>query len=73
VTVERARATPVYFQEDYETNAGLEAWEFDYTMGDTTLDPEEQAPEDDGISVKVKAKRYENSVHMCFVVPEISN
>ncbi|KAJ7800107.1 hypothetical protein B0H14DRAFT_2616469 [Mycena olivaceomarginata] len=50
-----------YYQEDPATNAALEARDFDYAMGDTSLDLEEQAPEDDGISVRVKAKRYKNS------------
>jgi hypothetical protein len=67
VTVARVK-TPAYFQEDYATNAGLDGRDFDYSMGDTTLDAEEQAPEDDGISVRVKAKRYQNSVHKaCFL------
>jgi hypothetical protein len=36
--------------------------DFGYMMGDTSLEPEEQVPDDDGISVRVKAKRYQNSV-----------
>ncbi|KAJ7707214.1 hypothetical protein B0H14DRAFT_3525781 [Mycena olivaceomarginata] len=53
---------PSYFQEDPSTNAALEAMNFGYAMGNTSLKPEEQAPDDDGISVCVKAKRYQNSV-----------
>ncbi|KAJ7837780.1 hypothetical protein B0H14DRAFT_3701757 [Mycena olivaceomarginata] len=52
---------PAHFEEDFATNAGLDAADFGYTMGDTSLEAEEQAPEDDGISVRVKAKRYQNS------------
>jgi hypothetical protein len=55
-------AVPSYFQEDIETNAGLDAAEFDYSMGDTSLAAEEQTPDEDGISVRLKAKRYENLV-----------
>jgi hypothetical protein len=65
VRVERpSQAVPTYFHEDLETNAALDSQDFDYAMGDTSLDPEDQAPEEDGISVHVKAKRYENSVHL---------
>jgi hypothetical protein len=56
------QTTPAHFEEDFATNAGLDAADFGYTMGDTSLEAEEQAPEDDGISVRVKAKRYQNSV-----------
>ncbi|KAJ7694516.1 hypothetical protein B0H14DRAFT_2650969 [Mycena olivaceomarginata] len=49
-----------HFKEDFATNAGLDAADFGYTMGDTSWG-EEQAPEDDGISVRVKAKHYQNS------------
>ncbi|KAJ7827784.1 hypothetical protein B0H14DRAFT_2595099 [Mycena olivaceomarginata] len=62
VTVDRgAPALPAYFAEDVSTNAGLDAREFSYDMGDESLAPEVQEPEADGISVTVKPKRYVNS------------
>ncbi|KAJ7834666.1 hypothetical protein B0H13DRAFT_1913969 [Mycena leptocephala] len=63
VAVDRALAagTPAYFQEDLATNAALDAEDFGYGMGDTSLPPEEQGTDADGISVRVKAKRYQNS------------
>lgn len=57
-----ADATPVHFEEDLATNAALDAADFGYGMGDDSLAAEEQEPEADGISVRVKAKRYTNSV-----------
>ncbi|KAJ7842077.1 hypothetical protein B0H13DRAFT_2239393 [Mycena leptocephala] len=54
-------ATPAYFEEDTATNAALDAPDFGYTMGDDTLDQEEQGPELDGIFVRLKPKRYQNS------------
>lgn len=66
VTVDRgAPALPAYFAEDVSTNAGLDAPEFSYDMGDESLAPEVQEPEADGISVTVKPKRYVNSVRCC--------
>ncbi|KAJ7745165.1 hypothetical protein B0H14DRAFT_2637195 [Mycena olivaceomarginata] len=56
-----SQAVPGYWREDLDTNAALDAEDFDYAMGDTSLAPEDQAPESDGISVRVKSKRYENS------------
>jgi hypothetical protein len=47
------------------TNAALDALYFGYGMGDDSLAPEEQDPETDGISVRVRAKRYVNSVRWC--------
>ncbi|KAJ7028751.1 hypothetical protein C8F04DRAFT_1212103 [Mycena alexandri] len=61
VRVERPVETPEYFADDFATNAALEAENFEYGMGDTGLLPEEQGAEGDSISVKVKAKRYQNS------------
>jgi hypothetical protein len=55
-------SVPSYFQEDPSTNAALEAMDFGYVMGDTSLEPEEQALDNDGISVHVKAKCYQDSV-----------
>jgi hypothetical protein len=69
-------STPAHFQEDLDTNAALDAPDFGYAMGDTSLAAEEQGPEaDDGISVRVKAKRYENSVYLdcCAVAMDVSN
>ncbi|KAJ7617529.1 hypothetical protein DFH06DRAFT_1274184 [Mycena polygramma] len=43
-------ATPAHFQEDLDTNAALDAEDFGYSMGDTTLPAEEQGPDGDGIS-----------------------
>lgn len=72
VPVERVGATPAYFQEDLATNFALDATDFDYEMGDTSLRPEEQAPESDGISVRVEAKRYQNSVRFFRVASFLS-
>jgi hypothetical protein len=55
-------ATTAHFEEDLGTNAALDAPDFSYAMGDDSLAPEEQEPEANGISVRVKAKRYVNSV-----------
>ncbi|KAJ7024853.1 hypothetical protein C8F04DRAFT_1269860 [Mycena alexandri] len=61
VRVERVTETPAYFMDDPATNAALDSADFDYAMGDTGLPSEEQGPDSDGISVRVKAKRYQNS------------
>ncbi|KAJ7623110.1 hypothetical protein DFH06DRAFT_1142895 [Mycena polygramma] len=63
VPVDRLRppTIPGHFEEDMATNAALEAEDFGYDMGDHSLPAEEQGPAEDGISVCVKAKRYENS------------
>lgn len=58
VPMDRApQMAPTHFQEDLATNAALDGADFDYLMGDTSLAAEEQGPENDGISVRVKAKR----------------
>ncbi|KAJ7810080.1 hypothetical protein B0H14DRAFT_3480890 [Mycena olivaceomarginata] len=44
------QTTPAHFEEDFATNTGLDAADFGYMMGDTSLEAEEQAPEDDSIS-----------------------
>ncbi|KAJ7813111.1 hypothetical protein B0H14DRAFT_2605233 [Mycena olivaceomarginata] len=54
-------STPAHFQEDLDTNNALDAQDFSYAMGDTSLPAEEGAADGDGISVRVRAKRYENS------------
>jgi hypothetical protein len=53
---------PTYFAEDLATNAAVESPDFTYDMGNDSLAPEQEPPESDGISVRVKAKRYANSV-----------
>jgi hypothetical protein len=53
---------PTYFAEDLATNAAVESPDFTYDMGDDSLAPELEPPESDSISVRVKAKRYTNSV-----------
>jgi hypothetical protein len=55
-------STPAHFQEDLDTNSALDAQDFSYDMGDTSLPAEEGTADGDGISVRVRAKRYENSV-----------
>ncbi|KAK6997432.1 CxC2 domain-containing protein [Favolaschia claudopus] len=54
-------AVPDYYQEDIRTNTALESSDFAYDMGDDSLIPETEDPQSDGISVRVKAKRYVNS------------
>jgi hypothetical protein len=54
-------AIPEYAQEDLTTSAAIESWDFSYDLGDTTLQPEVQAPENDGIRF-TRRKVYENSV-----------
>ncbi|KAF7331140.1 CxC2 domain-containing protein [Mycena sanguinolenta] len=49
---------PTYYQEDAATNAALEAADFDYTLGDTSLPPEEQ-----DVVVTVEKRRNLNSSH----------
>jgi hypothetical protein len=53
---------PTYFAEDLATNAAVDLPDFTYDMGDNSLAPEPEPPESDGISVRVKAKCYTNSV-----------
>ncbi|KAJ7049321.1 hypothetical protein C8F01DRAFT_1093508 [Mycena amicta] len=58
----QSRATiPSYIQEDVETNAAVEHWDFSYDLGDTTLLSKVQVPETDGILLANKRKVYENS------------
>ncbi|KAJ7888644.1 hypothetical protein B0H14DRAFT_2562220 [Mycena olivaceomarginata] len=52
---------PSYVQEDLNTNAAVESWDFSYDLGDTTLLGEVQVPETDGIVLTKKKKVYENS------------
>ncbi|KAJ7446784.1 hypothetical protein FB451DRAFT_1343526 [Mycena latifolia] len=61
VPVQRGATRPAHFYEDLATNSALDAQDFGYEMGDDSLRPEEEGPEDDGINVRVKAKRYQNS------------
>jgi hypothetical protein len=53
---------PEYVQEDMDTNAAVESWQFSYDLGDTTLVGEIQPPDSDGILLTSKKKVYENSV-----------
>ncbi|KAK7018251.1 CxC2 domain-containing protein [Favolaschia claudopus] len=59
--VDRTATLPEYYQEDVNTNSALDSADFTYDMGDDSLVPEEEGPETDGISVRVRAKRYTNS------------
>ncbi|KAJ7740190.1 hypothetical protein DFH07DRAFT_870303 [Mycena maculata] len=61
--VVRTTATvPDYYQDDAATNAALESADFSYDLGDDSLIPESYEPEDDGIAMTGRKKRYENSV-----------
>jgi hypothetical protein len=55
-------SVPSYIQEDIQTNAAVESWEFGYDLGDTTLIGEVQDPLVDGIVFTTKRKVFENSV-----------
>jgi hypothetical protein len=55
-------STPAHFEEDILTNAALEGMDWDYSLGDESLAVEPEDNENDGITVRVKAKRYKNSV-----------
>ncbi|KAJ6489344.1 hypothetical protein C8R47DRAFT_1071689 [Mycena vitilis] len=59
--VEPLPSAPAYYQEDVDTNAALDAPDWDYSMGDDSLPAETQGEEPDGIEVRAKAKRYKNS------------
>ncbi|KAJ6528208.1 hypothetical protein B0H19DRAFT_1275002 [Mycena capillaripes] len=59
--VETGSSMPDYIQEDLATNAAVEHWDFSYDLGDTSLQPEVQPPETDGISMTSKKKVYDNS------------
>ncbi|KAJ7170324.1 hypothetical protein C8R43DRAFT_944839 [Mycena crocata] len=50
---------PAHFQEDFQTNAGLEDPNMGLDMGEPI--PIDDDPVADGIAVKTKAKRYKNS------------
>ncbi|KAJ7859269.1 hypothetical protein B0H13DRAFT_2356157 [Mycena leptocephala] len=50
-----------YYQEDLATNAALESHDFNYTMGDISLQPEIQELSSNEILFTGKKKRYENS------------
>ncbi|KAJ7932991.1 hypothetical protein B0H13DRAFT_1856601 [Mycena leptocephala] len=54
-------STPAHFEEDFVTNAALEGNDWDYSMGDDSLPVDAEDDENDGITVRVKAKRYKNS------------
>ncbi|KAJ7808113.1 hypothetical protein B0H14DRAFT_2609131 [Mycena olivaceomarginata] len=54
-------SVPSYVQEDIQTNAAVESWEFGYDLGDTTLIGEVQDPLVDGIVFTTKRKVFENS------------
>lgn len=53
---------PDYAQEDMDTNAAVESWDFSYELGDTSLVGEVQPLDNDGIRLTSKKKVYENSV-----------
>jgi hypothetical protein len=55
-----------YYQEDLATSAALESHDFNYTMGDFSLQPEIQEPSSNEIRFMAKRKRYENSVRPIF-------
>ncbi|KAJ7883495.1 hypothetical protein B0H14DRAFT_3432950 [Mycena olivaceomarginata] len=51
---------PPYAQEDMITNLVIEAWDFGYDLGDTSLRVEIQEPAASGVVLKRKV--YENSL-----------
>jgi hypothetical protein len=53
---------PPYAQEDMITNSAIEAWDFGYDLGDTSLRAEIQEPAASGVILKRKV--YENSVRI---------
>jgi hypothetical protein len=53
---------PSYFEEDFQTNAAVESFDFSYDLGDTALVGEVQDPMSDGIILKSRRKVYQNSV-----------
>ncbi|KAJ7898799.1 hypothetical protein B0H13DRAFT_1884163 [Mycena leptocephala] len=57
-TIHTRPEVPSYFQDDAETNAALEAEDFSYIMGDTSLPVEEQEPE---VVVAAAPKRKRNA------------
>ncbi|KAJ7055520.1 hypothetical protein C8F01DRAFT_1087830 [Mycena amicta] len=62
VATQPRAAIPSYIQEDIQTSAAVEDWDFSYDLGDTTLLGEVQGPETDGIVLTTKKKKvYENS------------
>jgi hypothetical protein len=62
VNTQPRAAVPSYVQEDLDTNAAVESWDFSYDLGDTTLLGEVQVPETDGIVLAKKKRIYENLV-----------
>jgi hypothetical protein len=62
VNTQPQAAIPSYIQEDLNTNAAVESWDFSYDLGDTTLLGEVQVPETDRIVLAKKNRIYENSV-----------
>jgi hypothetical protein len=55
-------AVPEYAQEDLTMSAAVESWDFSYDLGNTTLQPEVQVPENNGIWF-TRRKVYEDSVY----------
>jgi hypothetical protein len=53
---------PPYAQEDMVMNLVIEAWDFGYNLGDTSLHAEIQEPAASGVVLKRKV--YENSVRI---------
>ncbi|KAJ7933057.1 hypothetical protein B0H13DRAFT_2307333 [Mycena leptocephala] len=58
---EDGRRTREQVVNDFVTNAALEGNDWDYSMGDDSLPVDAEDDENDGITVRVKAKRYKNS------------
>ncbi|KAF7361099.1 CxC2 domain-containing protein [Mycena sanguinolenta] len=52
---------PAYIQEDVNTSAVVESWDFSYDLGDTSLLGEVQETAAMGVVLKSKRKVYENS------------
>ncbi|KAK7017231.1 CxC2 domain-containing protein [Favolaschia claudopus] len=54
-------ASSAYGEEDPQTNAAVESFDFSYDLGDTSLLAEIQGDESDGIVLTAKRKVYQNS------------
>ncbi|KAJ7863880.1 hypothetical protein B0H13DRAFT_1899409 [Mycena leptocephala] len=62
-TVHPQPEVPSHFQEDWATNAALEAADFSYTMGNTTLEVEEQNPEAAAETLASVKRKRDNSAY----------
>lgn len=58
-------STAAYFEEDPKTNAALDSSDFNYSLGDNTLNTDAEVPENDRINVILVTRRNKNSVSIC--------